>query len=278
LHDLAANLPDSADLNGIPVLLTTPELRPGFDQHSADWLVSQITNSRQGALKLGQVHLRPHGHAGGLEALGIAAHQIERGDVEAVIVAGVDSYFEADTVDWLEDNRQLMNATSRSAFVPGEGAAACLVTTPEFALRLDLPAGKPVLGYARAMEAATIKSDEVCLGHGLTEAVEQLTQRLPEDEVIAAIVSDHNGERYRSDEWGFMALRQGQRFADVTHYLAPAAWWGDLGAASGPLFATLSYFDDLLDSAPGTLLVASSESGLRAGLLLGERPIEKRAA
>ena len=51
---------------------------------------------------------------------------------------------------------------------------------------------------------------------------------------------DINGERYRAEEWGFVCLRLAQYFDDPTGYLSPADHWGDMGAASVPLFAVLT--------------------------------------
>ena len=62
----------------------------------------------------------------------------------------------------------------------------------------------------------------------------------PPDERINDIYCDINGERYRSEEWGFVCLRLSQYFDNPTAYRSPAECWGDMGAASGPLFAMLA--------------------------------------
>lgn len=270
IEDLSASLAAGhQDTIKLPLVLSVAEPRPGFSAEAANALGDRLVGSTIGGIQISKVHLRPFGHAAGLESLGFVAQEVARGKIDAMLVAGVDSYFHADTVDWLESHRQLMNATNRSAFVPGEGAGVCLVGSSDFARSLSLKAQNCVLGFSRSEEPAILKSRDVCIGLGMSEAISMITQPLNQGERISAIVSDQNGERYRSDEWGFMALRHGVHFDDVTDYLAPAAWWGDMGAASGPLFASLTQFDGALDTKPRTLLAASSEGGLRASVLLG---------
>jgi 3-oxoacyl-[acyl-carrier-protein] synthase I len=62
----------------------------------------------------------------------------------------------------------------------------------------------------------------------------------------------------------------GEYFDDPTAYLSPAECWGDVGAASGPLFAMLACQAVMRSYAKGprTLLWTSSEGGQRAVALL----------
>jgi len=50
---------------------------------------------------------------------------------------------------------------------------------------------------------------------------------------------DLNGERYRSTEYTYALLRTEELFVK-TRVGHPADCWGDVGAASGPLFASLA--------------------------------------
>ncbi|WP_210526193.1 hypothetical protein [Rubellimicrobium arenae] len=270
-RDLRMSLP--AGVNGplaLPLLLNLPEPRPGFSATDAGRLRDGLARLDLGPLAPDRVHIRTSGHAGGLEALGVAHAAIQRGETDAVLIAGAESYFDADTIDWLEAHRQLLNATGRSAFAPAEGAAVCLATSEALARSMGFPARMPVLSVSRAVEPVPIKAEDgVCLGRGLSEALGHILRALHGSDRINAIVSDQNGERYRSDEWGFMAIRDGRRFDNVTDYLAPATGWGDMGAATGPLFVALAFLNGSQDPKPRTLLAASSESGLRAMALVG---------
>ena len=97
-----------------------------------------------------------------------------------------------------------------------------------------------VLTAATAREKNLIKTDTVCLGKGLTEVFEKVFAELPlATDQVNHCICDMNGEPYRADEFGFAILRVGKRFVNASDFVAPADCWGDVGAASGPLFVNL---------------------------------------
>jgi 3-oxoacyl-[acyl-carrier-protein] synthase-1 len=81
---------------------------------------------------------------------------------------------------------------------------------------------------------------------------------------------DLNGQRYRNEEFTFAALRTQSCFAEITDNLTPADCWGDIGAASTPLFTALAIASGQRRYANGSrvLLWAGSDSGHRAAALL----------
>jgi 3-oxoacyl-[acyl-carrier-protein] synthase I len=254
----------------VPLLLALPEQRPGFGEDDVDRVRATLAEE-QLPLRFSSVHVASTGHAGGLAAIARAAREIEAAACEACLVGGVESYFHADTMEWLDANLQLAGSVSRSGFVPGEGAGFALLMSDDACRRSGLPVLARVLAANTAVEAKLIKSAEPCLGTGLTEAVRAAIQTCMDDaQTINGVICDVNGERYRAEEWGFVCLRLGQHFDDAAGYDAPADCWGDLGAASGPLFAMLSCRAAAGGYAKGrrTLLWASSEHGLRAAVVL----------
>jgi 3-oxoacyl-[acyl-carrier-protein] synthase-1 len=82
-----------------------------------------------------------------------------------------------------------------------------------------------------------------------------------------------NGEPYRADEFGFATVRAGGLFRDPAAFTAPADCWGDVGAASGPLFLSLADAAARKQYGPGPVLAAftSSESGERSGFVARTR-------
>lgn len=253
----------------LPLFVGLPELRPGFGEHDAKQM-------RDALARLGlpitpkRADIFVQGHAAGLCALAAGLQSLRRGDCEMCLVGGVDSYFHADTMEWLDANRQLAGPVSRSGFVPGEGAAFCLLVNDAACARWNLHPHARVVEAALARESKLIKTKEVCLGVGLTQAV-QTALAGQSSQLVDSVYCDINGERYRSEEWGFVALRLGQCFVDPSSYVSPAERWGDLGAASGPLFAMLASlaFARGNGKASRTLLWASSEQGLRGAAVLG---------
>jgi 3-oxoacyl-[acyl-carrier-protein] synthase-1 len=79
-----------------------------------------------------------------------------------------------------------------------------------------------------------------------------------------------NGEPYRADEYGFTVARTSERFVDAADFLAPADCWGDVGAASGPLYLGLAAAAGRRRYSQGPYWLAwtSSESGERCAALL----------
>ena len=69
---------------------------------------------------------------------------------------------------------------------------------------------------------------------------------------------------------GFTLLRLPDALIDPTGYDLPASCWGDMGAASGPLFVTIAVTAARRGWAKGTryLIWNSSEGGQRAATVL----------
>ena len=155
--------------------------------------------------------------------------------------AGSDSYMEPETLEWLEANDQVHSAGPENnpyGFVPGEAAGFVLLASTAPAGRYNLPAALELLTAATAKETKLIKTDAVCTGEGLTALFRALAGEPP---TVKAdhLYCDMNGEPYRADEFGFATIRAGGLFRDPSVFTAPADCWGDVGAASGPLFLVL---------------------------------------
>jgi 3-oxoacyl-[acyl-carrier-protein] synthase-1 len=255
----------------LPVYLGLPELRPGFTGRDVESVRHGCGRFDVSPLELAEVTVFAQGHAAGLAALAMAVKDITRGAIESCLVGGVDSYFQPDSMEWLDANRQLAGTVSRSGFVPGEGAGFCLLMSASASQRYGLAPLARVRSAAVGKETKLIKTSDICLGEGLTATVRAAVSslRLP-DERVNEVLSDINGERYRSEEWGFVCLRLSECFDDPTAYVTPADCWGDMGAASGPLFAMLACQAGVRGYAKGplTLLSSSSESGLRGVALI----------
>ncbi|HEX6750883.1 MAG TPA: beta-ketoacyl synthase N-terminal-like domain-containing protein [Longimicrobium sp.] len=271
LREACAPLCEAGFRPRLPLYLALPEPRPGFGEDDAQAVAAGIVRIERLPANISEVRVSTEGHAAGLLVLASALEQIRSGAIEACLVGGVESYFHPDTMEWLDDNRQLAGADARSAFVPGEGAGFCLLMGEPARERGGLRARVRVLAAAVARETKLIKTEDVCLGEGLTAAVRAAAARLaPPTETVGEVICDLNGERYRGEEWGFACLRLGRYIADPTAYRSPADLWGDLGAASGPLFVMLACqaAERGYAKASRTMLWASSEGGLRAAALL----------
>lgn len=257
----------------LPLFLGLPELRPGFTKQDAKDIQSALSQFTELPTEISSIRIATEGHASGLYALRSATEQIRQGKIDACLVGGIESYFHPDTMEWLDENRQLATADARSAFVPGEGAGFCLIMNDETSRQYKLHVLAQVLNVGIGQERKLIKSSDVCLGEGLTESIEQAVTCLLPEKKINNVICDINGERYRGEEWGFTCTRLARLFDDPTGYICSSSNWGDNGAASGPLFVMLACQAAIKGYAKGPLsmLWASSEGGLRAAAILDSR-------
>jgi 3-oxoacyl-[acyl-carrier-protein] synthase-1 len=254
----------------VSVLLALPEQRPGVPEYFQNSFAERLAFALGPEIHIQELRCYPLGHAGGLYCIEQAMSLLQSGKSQFCLVGGVDSYLEPQTLEWLDDLEQLHSESTIWGFCPGEGAGFCLLTSVEVATSFGLPTTIEFLSAASAKEANPIKTETVCIGQGLSEAFKKSLAYLPSDNQVHHTICDMNGEPYRGNEYGFAVLRSPGKFADDADFMTPADCWGDVGAASGPLFAILAAFAAKKEYAPGrnTFLWASSETGLRAGALL----------
>lgn len=155
-------------------------------------------------------------------------------------------------------------------FIPGEASCALMLARADHAAARQAPVFGVVLGSGRAVERNSIKTNSVCVGEGLTKAISDALQGLPEAALVSDVYCDLNGEPYRSDEYGFTALRVGTRMEAAADFTTAADCWGDVGAAGGALNVAYACtrLTNGLAAGPYALVWASAENGERAGLLL----------
>jgi 3-oxoacyl-[acyl-carrier-protein] synthase-1 len=259
----------------VALYLALPEERPGWSRESVR-LVRQGLDRRRITNKFESIEIVVEGHAAGLSALHVACARVRAGLVDICVIAGFDSYLALETLKWLERNRQLATSYHRGAFIPGEGAGAFAIARETSIERASGQSFAVVRGVGVALETNRIKTEAVCVGEGLTESVRTAIASIqPPKEIVDGIICDINGERYRVEEWTFALLRLPGAFADPTAYEAPASFWGDVGAASGPLFVVLAAMAGNRGWARGPryLVWNSSEGGKRAAALLELPPL-----
>ena len=254
----------------IPTIVGLPEERPGRSADFERMLASDLmaTAAERGV----SLHVQtiPYGHSAGLMALDTAVRRIRSGEIEVCLVGGVDSYIQGETLEWLDDHKQLMSGGNRSGFPPGEAAGFCLVASSTFVRRASLDPLASVLSVSTTVEKNRIKTKTICIGEGLTAAISGACAPLdPAKGRVDQAWCDINGERYRSTEYAYALLRTQLLFVKA-HVAHPADCWGDVGAASGPLFACLAIasWSRGYAKGPRALLWAGSECGYRAAAVL----------
>jgi 3-oxoacyl-[acyl-carrier-protein] synthase-1 len=254
----------------VEVQIGLPEDRPGFPRDLQLKLSDEVKKLSAETYAISDIAFIVKGHSAGLVALETGSRKILDRTCEFCLVGGVDSYLDPDTLDWIEDNEQLHVPANAWGFIPGEAASFCLICSPDTAKKYRLAVRAQLLAVSTAIEENRIKTETVCLGKGLTLAVKNCLHELPGDFRIDYTICDQNGEAYRADEFGFMLARLSERFVDPSDYMAPADCWGDVGAASGPLFinSVIAAAEKGYAKGSHTLLWASSEGGERSAAIV----------
>jgi 3-oxoacyl-[acyl-carrier-protein] synthase-1 len=263
-----------AEAGSLTAFVGLPSQRPGrpndIEQRIADAL------ARVG--RLSSVECINAGHSAGLMALEAASRRAIANPSGFYLAGGVDSYLEPETLEWLERNDQLHGGPNPYGFIPGEAAGFCVVCSETVTQRFGLRVLARIWTAGTARESNLIKTDAVCLGKGLTEVFQKVLAQLPgPTERIDHVICDMNGEPYRADEYGFSVARLARRFENASDFVAPADCWGDIGAASGPLFANLVVAAGQRGYARAkyNLLWTSSESGERSAAILQHEMLAK---
>jgi 3-oxoacyl-[acyl-carrier-protein] synthase-1 len=264
----------------MPLIVGVPAPRPGLPAELEAKLLGQLTDVTSHRCRISEILLLPTGHSAGLMAIEAGCQKIASGSTEFCLAGGVDSYLDAATLEWVAHCDQLHTISNAWGFVPGEAAGFSLLCSSAAAKRCELPVLGQLVAITTGHEENRIKTATICTGQGLSQVVRQVLQSLPPNTLIDYTICDQNGEPYRADECGFMLARTSASFVDASDFLAPADCWGDVGAASGPLFVMLAVAAARKRYAKGpyTLLWTSSEGGERAATIIhAEVPIGRAA-
>jgi 3-oxoacyl-[acyl-carrier-protein] synthase-1 len=221
------------------------------------------------------------GHAGFAAAAARAGEALIDGALDVAVVAGVDSYHDADVVQGLLRSERVFDGKNLDSMTPGEGCAALVLTRPHDAKRAGLAALAVLESVGRGEEPGPMVSDRHVTGEGLTEAIDALATRAAAlGEPLGWILGDLTNESYRSREHALAfprafapgGLDDGDASArrrvldDLRADWLPLRF-GDLGAATMPTAAVLA-----------TESFLRGDPGARRCLLLGTSTVMARGA
>jgi len=255
------NLPAS-----MPCVLCLPNERPTFRFDQARVVAQQLVSDCPGLVLTSQDLCR-QGHAAAYQALEQVQRYLVQTAHEFCLLAGVDSYVDSTTLNGLEMQAQVHNATNAYGFVPGEAAACVLICTGETVEKYQLTSLGTLLAFTHATEPVH-HTQGVCTGQGLTQAMQATLQHCLPQQKIQQVICDLNGEPHRSDEYGFTLTRLSQYFENPDNFIAPADCWGDVGAATGVLSMILATANPTPSAL--TLLWASAMHDLRSAVLFNK--------
>ena len=207
------------------------------------------------------------GRAGSLQAIKLAFRFLENSGYNHVLVGGVDTQYDQCCVDELDKDNRLLCGENEDGFVPGEAAGFLLLS------RNKLPHTSPG-GYlyepGTGVEKGHMYSNETYTGDGLSNAF-SMALHLAGHKKIENIYSSMNGESFFAKEYGVALIRNKKYFINDLRLEHPADCLGDLGAASGIIYAGIA--NELAKtgrSSANTLLYCSSDDAYRTAVVMGQ--------
>lgn len=215
----------------IPLLLCVAEKeRPGRLAGLDDQLFHEIED---------QLGTRFHPHSGviargriaGALAMAEARRLIYEEGVPLCVIAGVDSFLTAATLDSYEKSDRLLTSQNSNGFIPGEAGTAVLIGHPGRTREPELLC----IGMGQGREKATIDSEEPLRADGLVRAFRAAfaeAGRTIDD--LDFRLTDSNGEQYWFKESALAITRTLRARKERFQIWHPADCIGETGAAIGP--------------------------------------------
>jgi 3-oxoacyl-[acyl-carrier-protein] synthase-1 len=214
------------------------------------------------------------GHAGLAFALPGVCAALAGGRIDAAVVGGIDTCYDADVVEELLAARRLYDGKDLETFIPGEGGAFLLLCRADLARPLLGNPAARIDAVACADEPAAADADAPITGEALTRAVRAICDPLEKSgRKVDWWLSDLTHERDRVREWQLVMPRAMVGVSEgepVLELLAP--FLGDLGAAALPTALVLAAEGFLRGDPPARncLALAASAGPGRGAVLLSD--------
>ena len=215
------------------------------------------------------VYHLPEGRTGAARAVVGAEQLLSNGTVDAVLVLAMDSYLDGHSLMWLTESERLKAPDQPAGLMPGEAAAAVLLTRDAGAT-----AGPPI-ARIRAAAVDSEDGDYVsgerhhgrALARALTTALTTCGRSTP---VVTDLYGDLNGEAWRAYEFGAALSQIPADLLQAGPFVAPAVSIGETGAAS--TLASIAIAARALErgyaTAETALVTAMADAGQVAALVV----------
>ena len=254
---------------GIPVIVALPsEACPGFDPRMKQLLLAGLEARTQIAVDHEQSRLIFAGRGGGAAAFERAVADIRAG-AEAIVVGGVDSYFDPDALEALDRDLRLHGPDTENGFIPGEGAGFAVLASRRRAASMHRYG--QVISAAVENEPHPYGSEAPCLAQGVTLAVKRATEALGQDaRRIPWVLTDVANERHRVTEWSYAFARTHLAFTPDVIHEQPLLKTGDLGAASAAVLLVMAAirWQTRCDAGDAALIVTHSDGPERGAMVI----------
>ncbi len=236
-------------------------------------LLSQAADLAQWPYPVQLAAVSQSGHTATIDILDQCLKDMASGRISHAIVGAVDSLLDDQTLAWLGNTMRLKHAALATGLVPGEAAVF-------FVLSAGQSEPKCLAAIERLafdQEDYSLESGKSPRGKGLSNVLRKIAGAADWPGTDSPwMLSDHNGEAYRANDWGWALQRliaSNPRFGEIQSWF-PAITFGDTGGAStavGVACAAAAWKRAYAPS-PRCCISASSDGGRCAALLVAKPP------
>jgi 3-oxoacyl-[acyl-carrier-protein] synthase-1 len=205
-----------------------------------------------------------NGRCGGVDGLHWIEEQLSDGCRYGMIV-GVDTFLVSESLAVYHNQNRLLTERYSNGFIPGEAAAAILLTK-------DPGPGRHlwVIGRGSAKEPAPLGADKPFRADGATAAIKAALQDSKvSPEEIDYRITDANGEQRSFKEASLASLRTVRYKKEILDIWHPADCVGEIGAATVPVALGVALTAGRKNYSPGdtSLMHWGNDAGERAALI-----------
>jgi len=214
----------------------------------------------------------PQGNASLHYAMIQAGQLLENDPAALCIIGGIDSLLRESTLNWFEQEGRLKSISygRQQGLIAGEAVGFMSIEDPARARQADRPLLARITGLGLAEEPMPRASHATSRGMGLTEACRKALDG-GKDQDICTVFGDLNGENPRALEWCITESRCFKIRAQLRQLWTPANCFGDIGAASGAVLATIAVQGLVRGWLKGPVLTFCSDDHGSCGALVLEK-------
>ena len=229
---------------------------------------AQSLSSIQG--RVDYVELVAREHTAGLAALDLAVAHLKAEKVDVAVVAAVDSQLHGPHLARLGHRGFLKLPGVPQGLLPGEAAAVLVLERSRDARARRAPARARIGLITLGVESTPLGQDYPIRGEAAAHVITAALAADGHPEQIQRVITDMSGERWRAIEWAIVETRCLGALAPGWELWHPADCFGDLGAATSVVHATIiaRALARGYAGSGGVLLFAASHAGERAAATL----------